>query len=148
MIDTIKIDNGPTLYLYNDKRRHSTFFEIVTKYGGMNKDFISNNKEYHMQDGVAHILEHTTLCGSKKYPVRDPFFNMIKRSLNTYMNAWTAPDYTSYPFSTQNEKDFTNLLSVYLDATFFPNLEKFDFLQEGHRLEFDKKEGRKEGFKG
>src|SRR5689334_3909802 len=82
--------------------------------------------------GVAHILEHTTLCGSKKYPVRDPFFNMIKRSLNTYMNAWTAPDYTSYPFSTQNEKDFTNLLSVYLDATFFPNLEKFDFLQEGH----------------
>lgn len=88
--------------------------------------------------GVAHILEHTTLCGSEKYPVRDPFFNMLKRSLNTYMNAYTAPDHTSYPFSTQNVKDYYNLLSVYLDATFFPKLEPFDFMQEGHRLEFEK----------
>lgn len=72
--------------------------------------------------GIAHILEHTTLCGSKKYPVRDPFFNMIKRSLNTYMNAWTGPDFTSYPFTTQNPIDYSNLLSVYLDAVFFPNL--------------------------
>ncbi len=91
--------------------------------------------------GVAHILEHTTLCGSKKYPVRDPFFNMIKRSLNTYMNAWTGADYTAYPFASQNEKDFANLLSVYLDATFFPNLEKVDFMQEGHRLEFENPAG-------
>ncbi|KAF0852610.1 mitochondrial pitrilysin family M16 presequence metallopeptidase [Andalucia godoyi] len=89
-------------------------------------------------NGIPHILEHTTLCGSKKYPVRDPFFNMIKRSLNTYMNAWTAGSYTMYPFSTQNAKDFENLLSVYTDAVFFPNLEKQDFLQEGHRLEWDK----------
>mmetsp|Transcript_8168 Transcript_8168/g.12932 ORF Transcript_8168/g.12932 Transcript_8168/m.12932 type:complete len:531 (+) Transcript_8168:10-1602(+) len=85
--------------------------------------------------GVAHILEHTTLCGSRKYPVRDPFFNMMKRSINTYMNAWTGYDWTAYPFSSQNKKDFHNLLKVYLDATFFPNLNKFDFLQEGHRLE-------------
>eukprot|EP01117_Protostelium_nocturnum_P008308 TRINITY_DN2969_c0_g1_i4.p1 TRINITY_DN2969_c0_g1~~TRINITY_DN2969_c0_g1_i4.p1 ORF type:complete len:916 (-),score=225.94 TRINITY_DN2969_c0_g1_i4:1099-3846(-) len=61
---------------------------------------------------------------------------MIKRSLNTYMNAWTASDHTSYPFSTQNKKDFTNLMSVYLDATFFPRLNKLDFMQEGHRFEF------------
>ncbi|EGG15194.1 peptidase M16 family protein [Cavenderia fasciculata] len=88
--------------------------------------------------GVAHILEHTTLCGSKKYPVRDPFFNMLKRSLNTYMNAWTAPDHTSYPFGTQDETDYYNLLGVYLDATFFPNLAEHDFRQEGHRLEFEK----------
>ncbi|EGC29605.1 hypothetical protein DICPUDRAFT_158791 [Dictyostelium purpureum] len=87
--------------------------------------------------GVAHILEHTTLCGSEKYPVRDPFFNMLKRSLNTYMNAWTAPDHTSYPFGTQDPKDFYNLLSVYLDATFFPLLKESDFRQEGHRLEFE-----------
>ncbi|EFA76511.1 peptidase M16 family protein [Heterostelium album PN500] len=87
--------------------------------------------------GVAHILEHTTLCGSKKYPMRDPFFNMLKRSLNTYMNAWTAPDHTSYPFGTQHEKDYYNLLSVYLDATFFPLLTESDFRQEGHRLEFE-----------
>eukprot|EP00026_Physarum_polycephalum_P001705 Phypoly_transcript_01707.p1 GENE.Phypoly_transcript_01707~~Phypoly_transcript_01707.p1 ORF type:complete len:1041 (+),score=185.75 Phypoly_transcript_01707:70-3192(+) len=87
--------------------------------------------------GVAHILEHTTLCGSNKYPVRDPFFNMTRRSLNTYMNAWTASDYTSYPFSTQNVKDYYNLLSVYLDAVFYPKLDEIDFRQEGHRLEFD-----------
>src|SRR5512137_1287529 len=69
--------------------------------------------------GVAHILEHTALCGSRRYPVRDPFFSMIKRSLNTFMNAMTAADWTLYPFASQNEKDFYNLLGVYLDATFF-----------------------------
>ncbi|CAH0481918.1 unnamed protein product [Peronospora belbahrii] len=90
--------------------------------------------------GVAHILEHTTLCGSKRYPVRDPFFNMIKRSLNTYMNALTGADHTMYPFSTTNTKDWRNLMSVYLDAVFFPNLEKLDFLQEGHRLEISKEQ--------
>lgn len=87
--------------------------------------------------GVPHILEHVALCGSKKYPVRDPFFNMIKRSLNTYMNAWTGPDFTMYPFSTQNEQDFANLRSVYTDATFNMSLNKEDFHQEGWRLEFD-----------
>ena len=86
--------------------------------------------------GVAHILEHTALCGSKKYPVRDPFFMMIRRSLNTFMNAFTSSDWTAYPFATLNDKDFKNLLSVYLDSSFFPNLEKLDFFQEGHRLEF------------
>ncbi|KAE9030259.1 Presequence protease [Phytophthora rubi] len=87
--------------------------------------------------GVAHILEHTALCGSKRFPVRDPFFNMIKRSLNTYMNALTGSDHTMYPFSTTNAKDWRNLMSVYLDAAFFPNLSKLDFLQEGHRLEIN-----------
>ena len=86
--------------------------------------------------GVAHILEHTALCGSRKYPVRDPFFMMIRRSLNTFMNAFTSSDWTAYPFATQNDKDFNNLLSVYLDSSFFPNLDELDFLQEGHRLEF------------
>ena len=60
--------------------------------------------------GVAHILEHTALCGSKKYPVRDPFFMMIRRSLNTFMNAFTSSDWTAYPFATLNKKDFDNLL--------------------------------------
>ncbi len=86
--------------------------------------------------GVAHILEHTVLCGSKRYPVRDPFFTMIKRSLNTFMNALTSSDWTLYPFSSQNEKDFYNLMDVYLDAAFFPLLRERDFRQEGHRLEF------------
>jgi len=86
--------------------------------------------------GVAHILEHTALCGSKKYPVRDPFFMMIRRSLNTFMNAFTSSDWTAYPFASQNRKDFNNLLDVYLDAVFFSRLDPLDFAQEGHRLEF------------
>ena len=85
--------------------------------------------------GTPHILEHSVLCGSKLFPVKDPFFNMLKRSLNTFMNAMTASDHTMYPFSTTNETDFANLLSVYLDAVFFPNLHLLDFKQEGHRLE-------------
>ncbi|XP_060638521.2 presequence protease, mitochondrial [Anolis sagrei] len=87
--------------------------------------------------GVPHILEHTVLCGSQKYPVRDPFFKMLNRSLSTFMNAFTASDYTLYPFSTQNPKDFQNLLSVYLDAAFFPCLRHLDFWQEGWRLEHE-----------
>lgn len=86
--------------------------------------------------GVAHILEHTALCGSKRYPVRDPFFMMIRRSLNTFMNAFTSSDWTAYPFASQNRKDYFNLLDVYLDAVFFSNLNELDFAQEGHRLEF------------
>ena len=86
--------------------------------------------------GVAHILEHTALCGSEKYPVRDPFFSMIKRSLNTFMNAFTSSDWTMYPFASQNRKDFYNLMDVYLDAAFFPNIDELSFKQEGHRLEF------------
>ena len=85
--------------------------------------------------GVSHILEHTVLCGSKLYPCRDPFFRMLNRSLSTFMNAMTGPDYTIYPFSTQNAKDFQNLMSVYLDAVFHPHLRELDFLQEGWRLE-------------
>ncbi|KAK2868569.1 hypothetical protein Q7C36_000440 [Tachysurus vachellii] len=85
--------------------------------------------------GVPHILEHMVLCGSQRFPCRDPFFKMLNRSLCTFMNAFTASDYTMYPFSTQNAKDFQNLLSVYLDAVFFPCLRELDFWQEGWRLE-------------
>lgn len=87
-------------------------------------------------NGVAHILEHTVLCGSKKYPVKDPFFAMTRRSLNTFMNALTGSDFTCYPAASQVPKDFYNLLEVYLDAVFHPNINELSFLQEGHRLEF------------
>lgn len=87
--------------------------------------------------GVAHILEHTALCGSEHYPVRDPFFMMLRRSLNTFMNAFTSSDWTAYPFASQNRKDFNNLLNVYLDAVFFSRLDPLDFAQEGHRVEFE-----------
>lgn len=86
--------------------------------------------------GVAHILEHTVLCGSKRYPVRDPFFSMLKRSLSTFMNAFTASDWTMYPFATQNPTDYYNLMGVYLDAVFHPLLDPLSFRQEGHRLGF------------
>jgi hypothetical protein len=76
------------------------------------------------------------LAGSQKYPVRDPFFSMLPRSLNTFMNAITYPAYTVYPFSTRNPRDYRNLLSVYLDAAFFPLLTPEAFKQEAHRLEF------------
>lgn len=87
-------------------------------------------------NGVPHILEHTVLCGSKAFPVKDPFFAMNRRSLNTFMNALTGSDFTCYPAASQVEKDFYNLLTVYLDAVFHPNLHHLSFLQEGHRFEF------------
>lgn len=88
-------------------------------------------------NGIAHILEHTVLCGSKKYPAKDPFFSMNRRSLNTFMNALTGSDFTCYPAATQVHKDFYNLLEVYIDAVFHPNLQYYSFLQEGCRLEFN-----------
>ena len=87
--------------------------------------------------GIAHILEHCTLCGSNRFPVRDPFMKMLNRSLAT-MNAMTGPDYTFYPFSTPNKKDFYNLMQVYLDSVFNPLLREMDFKQEGWRLDMDK----------
>jgi presequence protease len=81
--------------------------------------------------GVAHILEHTALCGSERYPVRDPFFMMLRRSLNTFMNAFTSSDWTAYPFASQNRKDFDNLLDVYLDAVFFSRLDRWTSPRKG-----------------
>lgn len=85
--------------------------------------------------GLPHILEHLALCGSHRYPVRDPFFQMLRRSLQTFMNAMTFPDLTAYPFASQVAKDYDNLLAVYLDAVFAPTLHRLDYAQEGHRLE-------------
>lgn len=100
--------------------------------------------------GTPHILEHTVLCGSERYPVRDPFFKMLNRSLATFMNALTGPDYTFYPFSSQNEVDYRNLQKVYLDAVFKPIISRLDFLQEGWRLEHSNLEDNKSDivFKG
>ncbi len=87
-------------------------------------------------NGVFHILEHTVLCGSQKYPIKDPFFSMLRRSLATFMNAMTGSDFTCYPASSQIEKDFYQLFEVYLDAVFHPLLKELSFQQEGWRLEF------------
>ncbi|MDB5729117.1 MAG: peptidase [Noviherbaspirillum sp.] len=85
-------------------------------------------------DGRAHILEHLALCGSDRYPVRDPFFSMLRRSTAHFMNAMTYADKTVYPFASTDRTDFFNLLDVYLDAAFFPRLDYLDFRQEGWRL--------------
>ncbi len=87
--------------------------------------------------GVAHVLEHSVLCGSKKYPVKDPFLRLANQSVNTYLNAYTASDHTVFPASSLVKADFFNLFSVYADAVFFPLLEKEIFMQECHRVEFD-----------
>lgn len=89
--------------------------------------------------GVPHIIEHTVLCGSKKYPVKDPFIELAKGSLNTFLNAMTFPDRTLYPVASCNEKDIKNLSDVYMDAVFNPNIYKFEeiFKQEGWRYELE-----------
>lgn len=112
-----------TKYLHIDRQDPNNVFSVNFRTPVLNSS------------GLPHILEHIVLCGSQKYPVRDPFFKMLNRSLATFMNAMTGPDYTLYPFSSINEKDFRNLQKVYLDAVFCPNLRHLDFLQEGWRLE-------------
>ena len=89
--------------------------------------------------GVAHILEHSVLCGSKNFPVKDPFIELAKGSLNTFLNAMTYPDKTVYPVASCNDKDFQNLMHVYLDAVFYPNIYKHDmtFRQEGWHYEME-----------
>jgi len=135
------------------KDQHGVFYELEHMATGCRHVHISSRDKENTfsvafktvpedSTGVAHILEHTVLCGSRRYPVRDPFFSMLKRGLSTFMNAFTASDWTMYPFCTQNRKDFYNILDVYLDAVFFPNLNDLSFKQEGHRLELETTTGK------
>ncbi len=90
--------------------------------------------------GVAHILEHSVLCGSRKYPVKEPFVELLKGSLQTFLNAFTYPDRTCYPVASQNLQDFYNLIDVYLDAVFYPRLTRLIFEQEGWHYELNEPE--------
>jgi len=90
--------------------------------------------------GVAHILEHSVLCGSRKYPVKEPFVELLKGSLQTFLNAFTYPDKTCYPVASQNLQDFYNLMEVYLDAVFYPRITPAIFQQEGWHFELEKKD--------
>jgi Zn-dependent M16 (insulinase) family peptidase len=87
--------------------------------------------------GIPHILEHLALAGSERYPIRNPFFSMLRRSTASFINAMTGETFTMYPFATTNENDYWNLMAVYSDATFFPNLDRLDFMQEGWRDTID-----------
>ncbi len=91
--------------------------------------------------GLPHILEHSVLCGSRKYPVKEPFVELLKSSLQSFLNAMTYPDKTCYPVASQNTKDFYNLIDVYLDAVFYPRLTKEVFEQEGWHFELDEARG-------
>ena len=91
--------------------------------------------------GVAHILEHSVLCGSEKYPVKEPFVELLKGSLQTFLNAFTFPDKTCYPVASANLQDFYNLVDVYLDAVFFPRIDENCFQQEGWHIEADSPAG-------
>ncbi len=92
--------------------------------------------------GLQHILEHSTLCGSRKYPVKDPFVELVKGSLNTFLNAMTYPDKTVYPVASCNDADFKNIMDVYMDAVFYPNIYERPeiFKQEGWHYELEKQE--------
>ncbi len=108
-----------------------------------NKTFLVGFRTPPVDDtGVPHILEHSTLCGSKKYPVKDPFVELLKSSLNTFLNAMTYPDKTVYPVASCNLKDFKNLMDVYLDAVFYPKVYDHEeiFKQEGWRYELQDKD--------
>ncbi len=93
--------------------------------------------------GVAHILEHSVLCGSRKFPLKDPFVELVKGSLNTFLNAMTYPDKTIYPVASCNDPDFQNLMHVYLDAVFYPNIYKKEeiFRQEGWHYQLENVDG-------
>ncbi|MDY4204413.1 insulinase family protein, partial [Porcincola intestinalis] len=92
--------------------------------------------------GEAHIIEHTVLCGSRKYPSKDPFVELVKGSMNTFLNAMTYPDKTMFPVASTNDTDFKNLMDVYLDAVFYPNIYKNEniFRQEGWSFQIEKPE--------
>ena len=129
---------------------HSLSYVLKHKKSGAKIALLSNddkNKVFYIgfrtppkdSTGVAHILEHTVLCGSEKYPLKDPFIELAKGSLNTFLNAMTYPDKTVYPVASCNDKDFQNLMNVYLDAVFYPNIYKEEkiFLQEGWHYELE-----------
>ena len=129
---------------------HSLSYVLKHKKSGAKIALLSNddkNKVFYIgfrtppkdSTGVAHILEHTVLCGSEKYPLKDPFIELAKGSLNTFLNAMTYPDKTVYPVASCNDKDFQNLMNVYLDAVFYPNIYKEEkiFRQEGWHYEME-----------
>ncbi len=134
-------DIGSTGYLYRHKKSGARI--AVVSNDDDNKVFsVGFRTPPSDSTGVAHIIEHSVLCGSEKYPVKDPFIELAKGSLNTFLNAMTYPDKTVYPVASRNDTDFANLMSVYMDAVFFPDIynKKEIFLQEGWHYELENKD--------
>lgn len=133
---------------------HSTGYLLRHKKTGARLILIENDDENKVfsiafrtppanSTGVPHILEHSVLCGSREFPLKDPFVELVKGSLNTFLNAMTYPDKTCYPVASCNDQDFQNLMHVYLDAVFYPNIYKKEeiFRQEGWNYHLEKPEG-------
>ena len=131
---------------------HSYGYLLKHKKTGANVVVLSNTDENKVfsigfktppkdSTGVAHIIEHSVLCGSKNFPLKDPFIELVKGSLNTFINAMTFPDKTIYPVASCNDVDFQNLMHVYLDAVFQPKIytEEKIFMQEGWHYDLDRK---------
>ncbi len=133
----------------------STAYEMIHTQSGARLLYLHNSDEENLfsvafktppydDTGLPHILEHSVLCGSKRYPVKDPFVELLKTSLATFLNAMTYPDKTVYPCASMNEEDFHNIVRVYCDAVFFPLLTKSHFKQEGHRFAISGQPGSKD----
>lgn len=139
LIETTKLDDiQSTGYLLRHKKSGAKISLISNE--DENKVFYIGFRTPSLDStGAAHILEHSVLCGSKKYPVKDPFVELVKSSLNTFLNAMTYPDKTIYPVASCNEKDFQNLIEVYMDAVFYPNISEHKeiFCQEGWHYEME-----------
>jgi len=139
VLDVVKLPEISSTGLYlKDKRTGLEVFHLLND-DAENLFAFSFRTPPADSTGVAHVLEHSVLCGSQKYPVKDPFIRLANQSVKTYLNAWTAPDRTVFPASSQMEKDYFNLFSVYADAVFFPLLRPEIFMQEAHHLEYDEK---------
>ena len=132
---------GSKAYLYRHVKTGAELLSVENN--DSNKVFgISFKTPPANSTGIAHILEHSVLCGSRKYPAKDPFVQLLKGSLQTFLNAMTYPDKTVYPVASQNPADFHNLVDVYLDAVFYPRITPEMFQQEGWHYEIDPESGR------
>ncbi|MCU0734293.1 MAG: insulinase family protein [Methylotetracoccus sp.] len=131
---------GASARLYRHRKSGAEFLSLSSE--DENKVFgIAFATPSEDSTGVAHIMEHSVLCGSRKYPLKEPFVELIKGSLNTFLNAMTWPDHTIYPVASQSVTDLYNLADVYLDAVFYPNLSRWTFMQEGWHYELEQNNG-------
>jgi Zn-dependent M16 (insulinase) family peptidase len=125
-----------TVYLYRHSKSGAEFMSITND--DENKVFgVTFRTPPSDSTGLPHIMEHSVLCGSRKYPVKEPFVELVKGSLNTFLNAFTYPDKTCYPVASTNLQDFYNLVDVYLDAVFYPLLTPLTLMQEGWHYELN-----------
>ncbi|OQY39157.1 MAG: peptidase M16, partial [Candidatus Cloacimonetes bacterium 4572_65] len=139
-VETVKDINSECYFFKHEKNGAELLY---IKNSDINKVFTIGFKTLPEDScGTPHILEHSVLNGSRKYPVKEPFMELVKGSLKTFLNAFTASDKTMYPFASTNQKDFMNLMDVYLDAVFYPRIYNTEeiFLQEGWHHEIFNKE--------